>query len=288
MKKTSIPSSKKTLWISSAIAVAAIFGGSVGYLVHKQNQQVELLTTTLLTMQQNQANTQAAPTPELRAEEVANAVEQALQNRVLAQQQQAREERLGKYTLADNNIPDDKHIYGNYNARFTLVEFSDIECPYCKRFHDTPKNIVDQSQGHVNWQWKHLPLSFHNPTSERQAQATECVKDLEGNQMFWVYLDELFKQTRGGGQGANVVAIAQDLGVDVNAFTSCLNSGKFQEKVQSDVAQATKMGITGTPATFIVDNQTGKTQFLSGAQPEEAILAAIRKIATEAEETKNG
>lgn len=290
-KNTTPKQSNKTAWISGIVAAAIAIGGSVGYVMYKQNQNIKQIAATqdkqfkaLVAALVEADNNRASLSPE----DLSEAVEMALQQRVIAQQQQIRQERIQKYQLASNSIPDDKHIYGDYNARFTLVEFSDIECPYCKRFHDTPKQIVDQSQGNVNWQWKHFPLSFHNPTAERQAQATECVADLQGNQMFWVYLDELFKQTAGGGRGADVMRIAQELGIDQQAFTQCLESGKFQEKVRSDIAQATKMGITGTPATFIVDNHTGKTQFLSGAQPKESILAAIRKMAVESEEKADG
>lgn len=275
--KSKLHSSKKSLWITGTVAAALVVVGAVGYALYKQNQKIE---TLLLSIQQTN-NASAPTTSALNSDELAKAVEQALENRNIEQQQHARKERTDKYSLANNSIPSDKHIYGNYEARFTLVEFSDIECPYCKRFHDTPKSIVDQSQGHVNWQWKHLPLSFHNPVAEQEAEASECVADIEGNQMFWVYLDELFKHTRGGGQGADVMSIAQNLGIDIAALKQCLTSGKFKEKVQNDIAQATKMGITGTPATFVVDNQTGKTQLLSGAQPEQAFISTIRKMMEE-------
>lgn len=276
-------STKNKLLITSTITALAIVGGGIGYFLHKQNQQLELLQNTLITMQQAKAEAPTAPT--LDAEAFEKAVEKAIENRITQEKEQVKQDRLQNYQLASNDIPDDKHIYGNYNARFTLVEFSDIECPYCKRFHDTPKSIVDQSKGHVNWQWKHLPLSFHNPVAEVEAQATECVADIAGNQMFWVYLDELFKQTRGNGQGADVLGVADSLGIDKKALQGCLDSGKFKEKVQSDIAQATKMGINGTPATFLVDNQTGKHQLLSGAQPEQAFIAAIRKMAAESDES---
>lgn len=276
--------SKNKLLITSTIAALAVIGGGMGYFLYKQGQQLELLQTTLITMQQTEAKV-STNTPILDAEAFEKAVEKTIENRILREKNRVKQERLQSYSLASNDIPDDKHIYGNYNARFTLVEFSDIECPYCKRFHDTPKSIVDQSKGHVNWQWKHLPLSFHNPVAELEAQATECVADIAGNQMFWVYLDELFKQTRGSGQGADILGVADTLGIDKKALQVCLDSGKFQEKVQGDIAQATKMGINGTPATFLVDNQTGKNQLLSGAQPEQAFIAAIRKMMAESEET---
>ncbi|MEW7976409.1 MAG: thioredoxin domain-containing protein, partial [Candidatus Sedimenticola endophacoides] len=99
------------------------------------------------------------------------------------------------YELAAEQTRTGNHIYGNEDARFTLVEYSDLECPYCKRFHSVPKKVVDSSSGLVNWQWKHLPLPFHNPVAAVEAQASECVASIAGNRAFWVYLQQIFEET---------------------------------------------------------------------------------------------
>ncbi|ECV9568420.1 thioredoxin domain-containing protein, partial [Salmonella enterica subsp. enterica serovar Dublin] len=97
-------------------------------------------------------------------------------NKFVAQKQQADiDQKYAQFEAAPEKVEEGKHIYGDLGARFTLVEFSDMECPFCKRFHDTPKQIVDASKGNVNWQWKHMPLDFHNPAAHKEALAAECI-----------------------------------------------------------------------------------------------------------------
>ena len=184
-------------------------------------------------------------------------------------------------------MPGGKSIYGNVNARFTLVEFSDLECPFCKRFHETPKQLVDNSKGNVNWQWKHLPLGFHNPAAKRQAMAAECVREQKGNKAFWVFIDDVFQHSRGNGQGVpNLAALVEGVGADVDQVQECMSEGRYSDKIDQEAQQAANNGINGTPATFVVDNTTGKTQLLTGAQPPQAIMAAIRKMMAEQEEAQ--
>ena len=66
-----------------------------------------------------------------------------------------------------------KRLPMNPDAPVTLIEYSDFECPFCKRFHDTAKRLVDASEGQVNWVYRHFPLGFHNPGAQKQAEAAE-------------------------------------------------------------------------------------------------------------------
>lgn len=193
-----------------------------------------------------------------------------------------------KYQLAVEATNDSRSIYGSESARFTLVEFSDLECPFCRKFHDTPKEIVDASDGAVNWEWKHFPLGFHNPMATNQAIAAECVREDAGNRAFWVFLDEVFTKSRSNGQGlADLDDAVISSGASPTNVMSCIQSGKYKEKVQADIALGQRQGVNGTPATFIVDNKTGRAQMLSGAQPAEAIVAVIKRmIADEKEESE--
>lgn len=181
-----------------------------------------------------------------------------------------------------------KHIYGQEKARFTLVEYSDLECPYCKRFHSIPKEVVDASNGIVNWEWKHFPLPSHNPVAAIEAQASECVSSIAGNRAFWVYLHQIFEFTKGNGQGAgDLMQIAADIGVDGKTFSNCLNEATFSKKVTADMMHAKSLGINSTPVTFIVDNLTSNSTLIRGLQSPEAIVSTIQKMKKESVSTLN-
>jgi protein-disulfide isomerase len=76
------------------------------------------------------------------------------------------------------------HILGNPNAPISLIEYSDYECPFCKRFHETAQEIMKAYDGKINWVYRHFPLPFHNPGAEKEAEASECVNELGRNDAF--------------------------------------------------------------------------------------------------------
>src|SRR3989344_94253 len=81
------------------------------------------------------------------------------------------------------------HIFGASPAnKVFIIEFSDTECPFCKRFHPTMKKIVENYNGQVAWVYRHFPLAFHTK-AKREAEATECAAELGSNDAFWKYLD---------------------------------------------------------------------------------------------------
>lgn len=196
--------------------------------------------------------------------------------------------KLAKQKEAVDEVPGDRKIYGALDARFTLVEFSETECPFCTKHHPTLKNLVDNSSGNINWEWKHLPLSFHNPAALQQAIVGECVAEQGGNRMFWVYIDEVFRQTAGNGKGVpDLTGLVESLGVDMDGVRTCVGNSKAKKIVEADMEQANKLNISGTPATIIVDNQTGSSHIISGAQPEGAITAVIERMLKETLKTSD-
>ena len=219
------------------------------------------------------------------------AFDRALQRYVVRQQEAQRkqqEEQMARQSAMNKNIhkpdPGRDHVFGNKNAEVTLIEFSDYECPYCKRFNGVPQEMVKRMGGRVNYIWRHFPLPFHEPMATREAEASECVAKLGGNDAFWRYTDLVMARTRSNGKGMPAKggdpldAIAGELKLDVATFNKCLNSGTTKGILDADRSDGMKSGISGTPGTIIYNNKTGKTQFINGAVPLETLEAATRSV----------
>lgn len=173
------------------------------------------------------------------------------------------------------------HIYGDPNAPISLIEYSDFECPFCKRFHTTPKQIVKAYGGKVNWVYRHFPLSFHNPGATKEAEASECANALGGSDAFWRYADAIYERTKSNGHGFpldKLVPLATEIGLDGAQFKQCLDSGKFAARVQADVTEGAHIGVTGTPANILLNNRTGAVVVKTGALPLSAFKADIDKM----------
>lgn len=173
------------------------------------------------------------------------------------------------------------HIYGDPNAPISLIEYSDFECPYCKHFHLTPKKVVEAYKGQVNWVYRHFPLNFHNPGAQKQAEASECANALGGDDAFWQYTDAIYARTLSNGKGfslAKLTPLATELGLDTEQFRQCLDSGIQAARVKEDLAEGVQIGVTGTPASILLHNQTGATSLKTGAQSVVALKAEIDKL----------
>lgn len=183
------------------------------------------------------------------------------------------------YGSADQvkKLQNDDHVKGDRNARILLIEYSDIECPFCKRFHETPQQLIDAYKGKVAWVYRHFPLSFH-ANAQKEAEATECANDQGGNDAFWKYLDTLFERTTSNGTGFafdKMVPLANELGLNEAVFKDCLDSGKYADHVKNDIDEGTKAGVTGTPGNILLDTKTGKTKLIPGALPFEQFKTEI-------------
>lgn len=184
-----------------------------------------------------------------------------------------------KYANAANTVPEERHLCGNVNARFVIKEFSDLECPYCKRFFETPKAVADRSNGQVAVEWFHTPLSFHDPVATNEAVATECVAKLGGNRAFWTSLQHIFDTTYGNGQGTPILGnISKAFELNDDAYLTCINDKSIISKIEKSKQLAASYGISGTPASVIVDTKTGHSVTVSGAQDASALMNAIENL----------
>lgn len=159
-------------------------------------------------------------------------------------------------------------IFGNPSAPITIVEFGDYQCHQCYNwFHDTKPAIVQDyiKTGKANLVF--VDLAFLGRDSPKAAQASYCAEDQE---MYWEYHDILYnsqepKIDNGWANTERLKAFAFSLGLDMDLFDSCLDSGKYSKRVQYNIQQARDHGVRGTPGFFIV-GPDGQQQ-LGGAQP---------------------
>ena len=170
------------------------------------------------------------------------------------------------------------HIRGNPDAPVKIVEYSDSECPFCKRFHETMKQVMDEygKDGRVAWVYRNFPLDQLHPKARNEAIALECAGDQGGNDPFWAYADRLYEVTpsNNGLDPIELPKIAQYIGLDITKFNTCLTSGKFTKHIEEDVQNAAATGGNGTPWSIVVA-KNGKKYPLSGAQPYDAVKQLI-------------
>ncbi len=152
-------------------------------------------------------------------------------------------------------VSNSEHIRGKKDAKIVIVDYSDTECPFCKSFHESLKKIFDEygANNTVAWVYRSFPLDIHKK-APKEAEALECATELGGNDGFWKYTDEIYKVTTSNDSldPAQLPLIAERVGLDKVAFTTCLNSGKYAAKIDADYAAGRLAGANGTPYTVLI------------------------------------
>jgi len=165
--------------------------------------------------------------------------------------------------VADVGVENDA-IRGDENAKVTIVEFSDYECPFCKKAEPTMKKILKNYEGQVRWVYRDFPMSYHKK-AQLAAEASEAA---HAQGKYWEYHDLLFKNNDKLGK-ESLVKYAEELGLDMEQFNSDLESGKYKDEVAKDFADGEAAGVDGTPAFFINGRK------VVGAQPYEEFARVI-------------
>lgn len=174
-------------------------------------------------------------------------------------------------------VSDNDHVRGDRNAAVALIEYSDLECPFCKQFHKTAQRAVDEYDGQVMWVYRHFPLDNLHPKADKEAEAAECAGEIGEADKFWAMVDKIFEVTPSN-NGLNLddlPNLAKEIGIDQNKFQECLDSGKFAQLVEDGYQSGIKAGVTGTPGNILLDIKTGKTRIIPGAVPFEQVKQAI-------------
>ena len=169
-------------------------------------------------------------------------------------------------------ISDQDHLRGDKNAKITILEYSDFQCPFCSRFHPTLVQLINEYKGKVNWVYRHFPLSSIHPDAEKAAEASECASE-QGK--FWEMADKMFEKQALGVDVAKLAGYAQEAGVkDIKKFNDCLSSGKYAARVASDLAGGEAAGVTGTPGSIVL-GPNGEKELIPGALPYESVKQIV-------------
>jgi protein-disulfide isomerase len=175
-------------------------------------------------------------------------------------------------------VTSEDHILGNPNAEVFVVEYSDTECPFCKSFHKTMHRIMESygKDGNVAWVYRQFPIDQLHARARKEAEATECVAELGGNDKFWEYLDAIFEKTNSNDSldPAELPLLAVSVGVDLDDFTECFESGRHANKVLESIQDAIRAGSKGTPSSIIV-TRSGEQVTLEGDQPFDTLKSII-------------
>lgn len=182
-------------------------------------------------------------------------------------------------TTPISGVQADDHIVGDVDAKVVIVEYSDTECPFCKSHHGTLKTITEKyASSDVAWVYRNFPIPQLHSKAQKQAEALECAAELGGNDGFWKYTNRLYEITpsNNGLDMNELPKIAEYAGLNVAAFTQCLDSGDMAARVKADYDEVIAAGGRGTPHNILL---VGDEQYpLEGGQSVEGLSQIIDQL----------
>ncbi len=180
---------------------------------------------------------------------------------------------------AIKKVQKDAYILWNKDAEITWVEYSDLECPFCKRLHEagTIEEVMKAYDGKVNFIFKQFPLGFHKQ-APMEAEASLCGGELAGKDKYYEFITAIFKNSEARWNSYTMESISKlwwTIGIDEKKLLACIKSWKNKARAQAEMAEGKSFGITGTPWNVLINNKTGKWDKLPWAYPTSAFKAKI-------------
>lgn len=182
--------------------------------------------------------------------------------------------------LSLESITEEDYITGNPEAEIFVVTYSDVECPYCKKLHETMLEIIKNEDyfkdGKVAWVLRQMPIPQLHPLAIEKSSALLCSGILGSNETFWNYTNKIFEEipTNGSMDLSRFSEIAVEQGFEKTNFEECMEKESTKEKINEDLKSGSDAGARGTPFNIIV-SKNGNTP-IPGAQPYENINSAIK------------
>ena len=163
-----------------------------------------------------------------------------------------------------------------------LIEYSDYECSFCQRFHSTAQSLVDS--GEVTWVYRHFPLPFH-ATADDAARLAECIRLEYGASAGWTFTDAIFTASQPG--VGLYRQLAADAGLSPDQIEACIAPDQYPDnRLAQDAAavvsrhgeDVSKIGINGTPGSYLVNKKTGDYVNVPGAVPLENLRELLSSV----------
>lgn len=161
-------------------------------------------------------------------------------------------------------------IYGHADARFSIIEYADLQCPYCAQHFTMLRNWIKEHP-EVNWQWRHLPLVIHEPAATQAARWIECVGATRGNEAFWEAISQHYTRLSAGLATETFTTQSSS----TPAMNACLTSAHPDLVIQAHSEEAARHNVTATPTLLVKDQHTRKTLLLRGPADGDVLLSAI-------------
>ena len=172
------------------------------------------------------------------------------------------------------------YVRGNPNAPILMIEYSDYDCPFCKKYHAVLTQIMNEYGvgGKVAWVYRQFPIHELHPNAPKISEAALCVGSLAGNDAFWKFTDLVFEE-RAIDEQTNMVKLpdyAEQVGVKKSDFLSCYDSNKMADAVKASTKEAFDIGARGTPYTvLVVGNQQA---VINGGQSYDTVKGIIKNL----------
>lgn len=176
------------------------------------------------------------------------------------------------------DLKGDEVSKGNLNSNLVLVEFTDLQCPFCARFHPSVESVVQKNN--LKLVTKHFPLSFHEYAKD-YAVMFECIAKNNGSDQAYNFVNNLFKvnlDKRGAVNLEDGLSEARKFGLSDASFNSCKSDTNIMNKIQGNFDEGIKLGINGTPALYILNTSTKKAVRVNGLAEESVLQAEIEKL----------
>lgn len=164
------------------------------------------------------------------------------------------------------------HLNGPKDAKITLIEYFDLQCPYCKQFHPVVKQAMNDYKGQIAWVIRDYPLYSIHPKAEPAAEVAECVAAIGGTDAYWNFIDRVL-----AGQPDSLdqlLTIATQAGVSSTKVMACAQAKTYKSVIDNDYNGGVTAGVSGTPGNFIL-NQKGEAWLIPGFVPYEQLKLVI-------------